>query len=103
MASTRLSSPIPDAYVDRVFDTMEQPGQHTYQLLTKRSSRMRTYVNRRYAGDPVPPHIWLGVSVEDGTKRSRIEHLRQTNAAVRFLSLEPLIGPMGHMNLDAID
>jgi len=93
---------IPYDYVDKVFDTMERADHHTFQVLTKRSSRMREYVNQRYQDAPVPPHIWLGVSVEDGTRKSRIEHLRQTNAAIRFLSLEPLIGPMGRLNLTGI-
>ena len=64
---------------------------------------MRNYVNQRYQDRPVPAHIWLGVSVEDGTKRSRIAHLRDTNATVRFLSIEPLIGPMGQIDLTAIN
>jgi protein gp37 len=68
-------------------------------VLTKRSSRMRDYVNKRYKDTPVPANIWLGVSVEDGSKKSRIKHLHDTNATVRFLSLEPLIGPLGKLDL----
>ena len=93
---------VPYDYVGKVFTTMERADHHTYQVLTKRSSRMRKYVNQRYPDAAVPPHIWLGVSVEDGTKQSRIEHLRQTNAAIRFLSLEPLIGPMGRVDFTGI-
>lgn len=88
-------------YVSRVFDTMERASWHTFQVLTKRSSRLRDFVNERYA-DACPSHIWLGVSVEDGMRASRIDHLRQTKAGVRFLSIEPLIGPMGSLNLDDI-
>ena len=94
---------VPFAFVDRVFDTMEKADWHIFQMLTKRSSRMRDYINRRYPDGRGPKHIWLGASVEDSSKKSRIEHVRQMNAGVRFLSVEPLIGPMGKMNLDGID
>ena len=94
---------VPFSFVDRVFDTIEQADWHTYQILTKRSSRMRDYVNMRYGGDVVPTHVWLGTSVEDGARKARIRHLQQVNASIRFLSVEPLIGPMGRMNLAGID
>ncbi len=93
---------VPFSFVDSVFDTMEQADWHTFQILTKRSSRMRDYVNSRYR-DGAPPHVWLGTSVEDGTKKSRIRHMQQMNASIRFLSIEPLIGPMGRMDLQGID
>lgn len=93
---------IPATYVDRVFDTMERADRHCYQVLTKRSSRLRDYVNRRYAARPAPAHIWLGVSVEDGLRRSRIRHLRDARAGLRFLSVEPLIGPLGTLELAGI-
>ena len=93
---------VPFAFVDGVFDTMERAGWHTFQLLTKRSSLMRKYVNARYKERPVPSHIWLGVSVEDGTKLSRVQHLRDTHASIRFLSVEPLIGPVGEIDLNGI-
>ena len=93
---------VPSEFVDQVFLTMEAADHHIYQLLTKRSSRMRTYLNRRYADRSPPPHIWLGVSVEDGRSKSRIEHLRTSRAGVRFLSVEPLIGPIGEVDLTAI-
>lgn len=93
---------IPLSYVDSVFDTMEQADWHSFQVLTKRSSRMRSYVNRRYAMRTAPQHIWLGVSVEDGARLSRVAHLQSTAAAIRFLSLEPLVGPIGALNLNDI-
>lgn len=93
---------IPFSFVDRVFDTMELGHWHTFQVLTKRSSRLRDYVNKRYTERPAPAHIWLGTSVEDGTKKSRVRHLRQANAIVRFLSVEPLLGPMGELDLVGI-
>ncbi len=93
---------VPYEFVSKVFDTMEQARWHNFQVLTKRSSRMRNFVNRRYGEGTPPSHIWLGVSVEDGTKLSRVRHLQQTHAGVRFLSVEPLIGPVGQLDLDGI-
>lgn len=93
---------VPKAFVDRVFDTMEAADWHVFQVLTKRSSMMRDYLRRRYAVTPPPAHIWLGVSVEDARASARIQHLRQAPAAVRFLSIEPLIGAVGPMDLDGI-
>lgn len=93
---------VPASFVDEVFDTMEEADWHAFQVLTKRSSIMRDYLKRRYPGGTAPPHIWLGVSVENGENRARIRHLQETPAAVRFLSIEPLIGPMGQIDLDGI-
>ena len=63
---------------------------------------MQDYMQRRYSQIDPPSHIWLGVSVEDGGAKSRIAHLRATPAAIRFLSIEPLIGPIGQIDLDGI-
>jgi protein gp37 len=93
---------VPQSFIDQVFGTMEAANQHIYQVLTKRSSLMRKYLRRRYADRAPPPHIWLGVSVENAKGRTRIEHLRSSPAAVRFLSIEPLIGPVGKVDLDGI-
>lgn len=93
---------VPTDFVDQVFDAMEEADWHIYQVLTKRSPRMRDYLNRRYRDAPPPSHIWTGVSVEDFRGASRIEHLRQSTSAVRFLSVEPLIGPVGDVNLQDI-
>lgn len=93
---------VPHEFIDRVFDTMEAADWHIFQVLTKRSSLMRNYVNKRYIKASAPKHIWLGVSVEDGTKKSRIKHLQDANASVRFLSVEPLIGSVGKMSLKGI-
>lgn len=93
---------VPSDFIDQVFDTMERAHWHTFQVLTKRSSLMRNYVNARYKTTPAPAHIWIGTSVEDGGKKSRIKHLQDANVSVRFLSIEPLIGPIGAMNLDGI-
>lgn len=93
---------VPAEFIDRVFDTMEQADWHTFQLLTKRSSLMRDYLKRRYADRMPPSHIWTGVSVEDDRAKARIAHLRDAPAAVRFLSIEPLVGPVGKMELGGI-
>lgn len=93
---------IPPRFIERVFETMENADGHVFQVLTKRSSLMRDFINERYHARPIPPHIWLGVSVEDRAALSRVEHLRQTRASVRFISVEPLLGPVGRIDLTGI-
>ena len=93
---------VPFPFVDSVFDTMEEADWHVFQVLTKRSSRMRDYLQRRYADRHPPDHIWLGVSVEDAKGATRINHLREAPAGVRFLSVEPLIGPVGPVDLSGV-
>ncbi|WGR99634.1 phage Gp37/Gp68 family protein [Bradyrhizobium sp. ISRA443] len=93
---------VPESFVDRIFDVMEKADWHVFQILTKRSSRLQRYINRRYGEAGAPSHIWLGVSIEDGQRLSRLKHLRATNAPIKFLSLEPLIGRIGHLDLDGI-
>src|SRR5262249_10135704 len=93
---------VPSDFVDKVFDTIERANWHTFQVLTKRSSRLRDYVNRRYSKVSPPLNLWLGASVEDGARASRIRHIRETRAAVRFLSIEPLIGPLGKLDLTGL-
>jgi protein gp37 len=94
---------VPKEFISRVFDTMEAAHWHTFQVLTKRSSLMRNFLRDRYGTAPGPAHMWFGVSVEDGTKLSRVKHLQEAPAGMRFLSLEPLIGPIGDLNLAGID
>ena len=93
---------IDHGFIDKVFDAMEQANRHTYQILTKRSSLMHNYVSKRYENRPVPHHIWLGVSVENAAHTGRIEHLKQINSNIRFISFEPLLGPIGPINLQNI-
>jgi len=90
---------IPDEYIERVFDTMRECPQHTFQVLTKRADRL-TVLGARLAW---PRNVWMGVSVEDRRVISRIDGLRSVSAAVRFLSLEPLIGPLDNLPLQGID
>jgi len=94
---------IPRKHINAIFDTMEKADWHIYQVLTKRSSLLQKYLNDRYGMGPAPSHIWFGVSVENEQATSRIAHLQKANAAVRFLSIEPLIGPVGELCLDRID
>ena len=89
-------------FIDRVFDTMEAADHHVFQILTKRSSLMKTYLIGRYANGLAPQHIWCGVSVEDRKSASRIRHLQDAPASVRFLSVEPLLGPVGELDLEGI-
>ena len=89
---------IPDRYIERVFETMVACPQHTFQVLTKRAERLSALAPRL----PWPAHIWMGVSVEDARVARRIDKLLEVPAKVRFLSLEPLIGPLENLPLDGI-
>jgi protein gp37 len=93
---------VPGDFRDRVFDTAEKANWHILQFLTKRSSIMMKYLQKRYRSDPAPAHMWFGVSVEDGSQLSRVRHLQRAPAAVRFLSIEPLLGPVGQIDLSDI-
>jgi protein gp37 len=94
---------VPAEFIARVFDTMEKADWHQYQVLTKRSSLMMKFLKKRYGSAPGPAHMWFGVSLEDGTQKSRVRHLQQAPAGVRFLSIEPLIGDVGELDLAGID
>ncbi len=90
---------VPIDYIRRVFETIEKCPQHTFQILTKRSERLREVAKElRWPGN-----IWMGVSVEDGRVTHRIDDLRLVPAKIRFLSCEPLIGPLENLSLDGID
>ena len=93
---------IPTDFIDRVFNVMETADRHVFQVLTKRSTLMRAYLRRRYGERMAPAHIWCGVSVEDHKATARIRHLQEAPATVRFLSIEPLLGPVGDIDLDGI-
>jgi protein gp37 len=94
---------VPEDYVEAVCRTMERANWHTYQVLTKRSSRMRNLLQTRLQFAAVLPHIWWGVSAENRAHGlPRIEHLREAPAAVRFLSVEPLLEDLGQINLEGI-
>ena len=89
---------VPVSFVRDVFRVIGETPQHTYQVLTKRSARLRKIAG----GLEWPPNLWIGVSVEDAAAMGRVDDLRQVPAAVRFLSCEPLIGPLGGLDLSGI-
>jgi protein gp37 len=90
---------IPDGFLDQVFEVIRATPQHTYQILTKRAERMQRYFQNRI----VPDNTWLGVSVEDKAYGlPRIDALRQVQAPIRFLSVEPLLEDLGQMDLSEI-
>lgn len=82
---------------------MEEAKWHTFQVLTKRSSLMVKYLRGRYGAGLAPPHIWLGVSIEDAKNAVRRRHRRTARAAIKFVSFEPLLGPIGTIDLTGID
>jgi protein gp37 len=90
---------VPVTFIEKVFEVMNNTPQHTYQVLTKRAERLYELHHRLNW----TPNIWMGVSVENEKEADRIDFLRETNAAVKFLSCEPLIGPLRNMNLTDID
>jgi protein gp37 len=90
---------IPLEFIARVFDVMTQARQHTFQVLTKRADRLAEVADRL----PWPNNVWMGVSVESQEYVGRIDALRSTPAFVKFLSLEPLLGPLHDLNLAGID
>jgi protein gp37 len=94
---------VPKVFIDSVFDTMEAADWHTFQVLTKRSSLLVRYLRGRYGDGLAPPHIWLGVSIEDAQNLVRLKHLRRAQASVKFVSFEPLLGPVGKVDLAGID
>jgi protein gp37 len=90
---------VPFEFIDRIFATIRETPHHTYQILTKRAVRMAEY----FATRTPPKNAWLGVSVEDREYGlPRINHLRNTQASVRFLSVEPLLEDLGEMDLHDI-
>ncbi len=90
---------VPTAYIQRVFEVMRRAYWHQFQVLTKRSDRLLELS----PGLTWTPNIWMGVSVESADYTFRIDHLRQTGACVKFLSLEPLLSALPDLNLKGID
>ncbi len=91
---------MPEEFLDKIFDVIEKTPRHIYQILTKRDKRMVDYFKNK----SIPKNVWLGVTSEnrkDGLPR--IDNLRKINAAVKFLSIEPLLEDLGKINLKGID
>lgn len=86
---------VPLPFIQRVFDVLRRAEWHTFQVLTKRADRLEQLAPEL----TWPANVWMGVSVEREEYTFRIDHLRRTPAAVRFLSLEPLLGPLPSLDL----
>lgn len=89
---------IPIEFVQQVFEVMAATPHHTYQVLTKRARRLRKLADRL----DWPPNLWMGVSVESADELDRLDDLRQVPAALRFVSCEPLLGPLDGMSLEGM-
>lgn len=90
---------VPDAYLHQVFDVMEECSQHTFQVLTKRPERMLSFSE----SISWPANVWAGTTIERNDYVSRADTLRQVPSAVRFISAEPLLGPLPDLDLTSID
>lgn len=90
---------VPRSFIKQVFSVMRTTPQHQFQILTKRADRL-VELDREL---PWSDNVWMGVSVESEDYLLRIEHLKQTKARIKFLSLEPLLGPLPHLDLEGID
>ena len=97
--SDLLHDDVPDAFIAKVFETMASAARHQFQVLTKRADRLAVLGPCL----PWPDNVWMGVTVENGQYLSRIDRLRETPAKVKFLSLEPLLGPLPDLDLRGID
>ena len=97
--SDLFHSDVPPDYIQKVFEVMNRASWHQFQVLTKRADRLEELSSMLQWG----PNIWMGVSVENFDVEYRIEHLRRTPANVKFLSIEPLLGPLPNLNLSEID
>jgi protein gp37 len=92
---------VPVEFIAEVFVVMAETPQHTYQVLTKRPKRARSVL--RDLNTPPLRNVWVGVSIEDDERTDRVAVLRETSAAIRFLSCEPLLGPLPSLDLTGID
>jgi protein gp37 len=90
---------VPDAYIKQVFDIMNTCRQHVFQILTKRSDRLQTLAQELNWTE----NIWMGVSIEDAQHIYRLRDLLKTNAKVKFISFEPLLGPIPNISIEGID
>ena len=90
---------VPFDFISKVFDVMRRASHHRFQVLTKRSDRLLELSSELIW----PRNVWMGVTVENADCNFRIESLRQTNAATKFISFEPLLGPIPNINLEGID
>jgi protein gp37 len=94
---------VPTRFINDVFDVMERASQHVFQVLTKRPGRILEWRQAGAWPRPIPKHIWIGVSVESAAFLWRVDRLRAVDAPVRFVSAEPLLGPLTGLTLDGVD
>lgn len=90
---------VPEQFILEIFQIMKKASWHTFQVLTKRSSRLAEIAVRL----PWPKNVWMGVTIENSDCAFRLEHLKSVPSALRFLSMEPLLGPVANMDLAGID
>jgi protein gp37 len=90
---------VPFNFIDKVMNTIRETEQHRYQILTKRAVRMAEYFKQ----NTIPQNVWLGVTVESSAEKTRIDCLRNLQAAISFLSCEPLLEDLGMIDLTGID
>lgn len=93
-----------EGFIRRCFDVMLEADWHTYQILTKRPDRMATFSEgaAKGLGGDIPPFIWMGTSIEDAERRTRLDDLRRVRCQTRFVSFEPLLGPVGAIDMTGI-
>ena len=95
---------VPDHFISEVFAVMEKATWHQFQVLTKRPERMATFTQKRYKDRKPPVNIWLGTSTEDQEAfDERYPHLKDTKTAVRWLSIEPMLGPIKFSDTEGLD
>ena len=97
--SDMFHAEVPVEFIIKVFDVMRRASWHRFQVLTKRSERLLSLSGQL----PWAENIWMGVSVENDAYTNRIDHLRETRSRIKFLSLEPLLGPLDGLRLNGID
>jgi protein gp37 len=90
---------VPFDFISKVFDVMCRASRHRFQILTKRSGRLLKLSSKL----PWPENVWMGVTVENADHTSRISNLRETDAATKFVSFEPLLGPIPNIDLEGVD
>jgi protein gp37 len=93
---------VPLPFIDQLFDVMARASHHTFQVLTKRADRLVLWHRGGAVVRPIPENVWIGVSVESSRYAWRVDRLRQVEAGTRFVSAEPLLGPLSNVNLSGI-
>jgi len=97
-----MHAAVPDSFIDQVFTVADEIPRHAYLILSKRPERYASRVVAHWGEKGAPEHVWLGTSVEDERVLGRVDELRAAPARVRFLSCEPLIGPLARLDLEGI-